>query len=90
LHLITAVGGFLVFAGIVFLVYNLVVSARRGRPAGSNPWGSRTLEWTVSSPPPENNFANKPEVFDHPHQFGVPGSVHSSPSSGKDNSSQEK
>ena len=30
LHLVTAVGGFLVFAGLVVLAYNLVKSSRRG------------------------------------------------------------
>jgi cytochrome c oxidase subunit 1 len=76
LHLTTAVGGFLVFAGLVILVYNLVVSFKRGRAAGDNPWGGRTLEWMVSSPPPENNFDEIPEVLDGPHMHGVSGSVH--------------
>jgi cytochrome c oxidase subunit 1 len=76
LHLTTAVGGFLVFAGLVILACNLVISFRRGRAAGDNPWGGRTLEWMVSSPPPENNFAEIPEVLNGPHLHGVSGSVH--------------
>jgi cytochrome c oxidase subunit 1 len=76
LHLATAVGGFLVFAGLVVFAYNLVISFRRGRAAGDNPWGGRTLEWMVSSPPPENNFDEIPEVLDRPHMHGVSGSVH--------------
>ena len=65
LHLITAAGGFLVFAGLVILVYNVVVSLKRGPAAGDNPWDGRTLEWLVSSPPPENNFAEIPRVLDY-------------------------
>jgi cytochrome c oxidase subunit 1 len=76
LHLATAVGGFLVFAGLVILAYNMVVSFQRGKVAGDNPWGGSTLEWMVSSPPPEHNFDESPEVLDRPHLHGVSGSVH--------------
>jgi heme/copper-type cytochrome/quinol oxidase subunit 1 len=76
LHIATAVGGFLVFSGLVVLIYNMVKSSRHGEAAGDNPWGSRTLEWMTSSPPPENNFAEIPEVLDRPHLHGVSGSVH--------------
>jgi cytochrome c oxidase subunit 1 len=90
LHLTTAVGGFLVFAGIVILVYNLVVSFKRGRAAGDNPWGGRTLEWMVSSPPPENNFDEIPEVLDRPHMHGVSGSIHARVSVRKDVQSRQE
>jgi cytochrome c oxidase subunit 1 len=38
-----------------------------------NPWESTTLEWTVSSPPPFDNFAGKVPVVHHgPYEFAVP------------------
>jgi cytochrome c oxidase subunit I len=76
LHIATAVGGFLVFASLVIMIYNIVHSLRRGRAAGSNPWDSRTLEWQVSSPPPEDNFKNPPQVIGRPYGYGEKGSVH--------------
>ena len=76
LNILTAVGGFLIFAGIVILVYNIVTSLKRGASAGNNPWGGRTLEWQVTSPPPEDNFTEIPLVLDRPHLQGVEGSVH--------------
>jgi cytochrome c oxidase subunit I len=76
MHTLTAVGGFLVFAGIVMMVVNIIKSFNHGKEAGDNPWGARTLEWLVSSPPPENNFAVIPTVLDRPHPYGVPESVH--------------
>jgi cytochrome c oxidase subunit I+III len=62
LNLITTIGSFLFAAGIVLLVVNILVSLRRGRIAGDNPWDASTLEWSVSSPPPPYNFAVIPIV----------------------------
>ncbi len=75
-HIVSAAGGFLIFAGLVLLVWNLVGSIRNGEKGGNNPWGATTLEWMVSSPPPENNFSEIPEVLERPHLHGVTGSRH--------------
>ena len=76
LIIITAVGGFLIFFGLIILFYNMLRSRRRGDVAGNNPWEARTLEWMVSSPPPPNNFESLPQVVGPPYEFGVPGAVH--------------
>jgi len=52
---ITAVAGFVFF-------YNIFTSLKSGKEAGSDPWDARTLEWAVTSPPPEYNFAKLPQV----------------------------
>ena len=62
LNLITTVGSFLFAAGILLLIINIVVSLRRGRVAGPNPWDAPTLEWSVPSPPPPYNFAVIPII----------------------------
>lgn len=62
LHIATAVGGFLVFAGLVILVYNIMASCRKGKEAGNNPWNASSLEWQTTSPPPEHNFATTPQI----------------------------
>ena len=46
----------------LLLVWNVIASARSGKIAGDNPWDGKTLEWTVSSPPPEHNFEKIPVV----------------------------
>jgi cytochrome c oxidase subunit I+III len=61
-NLVETIGGFITAAGILLLLGNLVASRRWGPPAGRDPWHAATLEWTVSSPPPEYNFAVIPKV----------------------------
>ena len=34
------------------------------KEAGDDPWGGRTLEWSISSPPPHYDFADLPIVTD--------------------------
>lgn len=61
-------------AQLVFL-YNLIYSRFKGEPAPPNPWQGTSLEWTVPSPPPFDNFGGKhPEVYHDPYQYGVQGS----------------
>ena len=38
------------------------VSLRRGARAGANPWDAKTLEWSVASPPPAENFSVIPQA----------------------------
>jgi cytochrome c oxidase subunit I len=83
LHIATAIGGFLIFAGLVILAVNLVRSFKKGASAGPNPWQSRTLEWQTSSPPPEDNFKQVPLVIGNPYGYGVEGSAHSVKSENK-------
>jgi cytochrome c oxidase subunit 1 len=60
-------------AQLIFLV-NLVWSLLRGPKASENPWEATSLEWTVPSPPPHDNFAGvEPVVYRGPYEFSVPG-----------------
>jgi cytochrome c oxidase subunit I len=60
-------------AQVIFLV-NFFWSLFKGRKAPDNPWEATTLEWTIPSPPPHDNFAGKvPVVYHGPYEYGVPG-----------------
>jgi cytochrome o ubiquinol oxidase subunit 1 len=52
-------------AGLAFQILQVFVSVRQrhqNRDLTGDPWNGRTLEWSVSSPPPEYNFAVIPTV----------------------------
>ena len=50
-----------VVSGLVFL-YNIFSTLMNGKAAPADPWDARTLEWAISSPPPEYNFLHIPQV----------------------------
>jgi cytochrome c oxidase subunit I len=60
-------------AQIIFLV-NFLWSLFKGPKAPDNPWEATTLEWSVPSPPPHDNFGGKIPVVHHgPYEYSVPG-----------------
>jgi cytochrome c oxidase subunit 1 len=59
---LATVGAYVIALSVLAFFVNVVVSARRGAPAGDDPWVSDTLEWGTSSPPPPYNFARVPVV----------------------------
>jgi cytochrome c oxidase subunit 1 len=69
LHVISTVGAFMMGLGFLITVIYLLQSLRSGKRAPTNPWGSATLEWTTSSPPPYYNFKTTPVVDKGPYDM---------------------
>jgi cytochrome c oxidase subunit I len=67
LHQLSTIGAYVLGLGFLLTAYSLVQSLRNGPPAPANPWGSRTLEWTIPSPPPYYNFHTPPIVTRGPY-----------------------
>jgi cytochrome c oxidase subunit I+III len=61
-NLVESIGAYLIAAGLLLVVANLVRSLLSGPPSGPDPWGGATLEWSTSSPPPHYNYAVIPTV----------------------------
>ena len=75
-YFITIAAMVLVTAQLLFLV-NFLWSLFAGKkPESDNPWQSTSLEWTLPSPPPHDNFAGRvPVVRRGPYDYSVPGSA---------------
>jgi cytochrome c oxidase subunit 1 len=61
---ISSYGSYLTFASTVFFILLLIYTLVAGRRVADNPWGegAKTLEWTVSSPPPFHTFNDLPTI----------------------------
>jgi cytochrome c oxidase subunit 1 len=75
-HLFMTVAAFFTAAAQTVFFVNFFHSIRSGAPAPANPWNATTLEWSVSSPPPANNFGSvKVEVYRGAYEYSVPGAA---------------
>jgi len=61
-NLVATIGGFTIGLSFLTWIINVIVSTRNREPASADPWDGRTLEWSITSPPPEYNFAFEPTV----------------------------
>jgi cytochrome c oxidase subunit 1 len=58
----------------VVFIFNITLSLRNGKDAGSNPWKATTLEWSAASSPPiaHGNFESVPVVYRPAYEYSVP------------------
>ncbi|HKD93014.1 MAG TPA: cbb3-type cytochrome c oxidase subunit I [Terriglobales bacterium] len=69
-----SIAAFITAAAQLIFVFNLFWSMWKGKKAEINPWEATTLEWTVPSPPPHDNFGGQTPVVHHgPYEYAVPG-----------------
>ncbi len=62
-NLFATVGSWVIALGVLVFVWNLFASLRKGEEDRTgDPWDGRTLEWSISSPPPPHNFTEIPTV----------------------------
>jgi cytochrome c oxidase subunit I len=72
-HTFMSIAAFVTAGAQVIFFVNLFWSLFKGQKATENPWEATSLEWTIPSPPPFDNFAGKhPVVYHGPYEFGVP------------------
>lgn len=63
-NLVSSAGAYLSTFGVLLFVVTVAEAFARKRVAAANPWGTGavTLEWTLSSPPPEHQFNALPQI----------------------------
>ncbi len=66
---VSSIGYAITIVGVLVFLVMLLEAAIRRRPGVANPWGegATTLEWTLSSPPPQHQFNELPVVKGDEH-----------------------
>ncbi|MCC5906147.1 MAG: cytochrome c oxidase subunit I [Balneolaceae bacterium] len=71
-HQFSTIGAYVMGVAFVIMAIYLVHSLLKGKRASSNPWGSRALEWQISSPPSLHNFHHVPVIVNGPYDYHKP------------------
>ena len=69
-NVIASLGAFLLGMSTLPFILNIISSWINGEKAPANPWRAIGLEWTISSPPPIENFDEIPIVISEPYGYG--------------------
>lgn len=69
LNRISSIGAFLIGFGFLIVAYVLIRGLKSGTKAPANPWGGKTLEWQIPSPPPHSNFDVEPVITEGPYEY---------------------
>ena len=68
-NILSTAGATVLAVGYAMPAFYLLHSLFRGKPAPSNPWGAKGLEWETTSPPPTHNFETPPVVTEPPYNY---------------------
>jgi cytochrome c oxidase subunit 1 len=68
-HVVATVGSWILVLGLLLFIGTLIHALFKGEKATANPWRGVTLEWTIPSPPPVENFATIPEITQEAYHF---------------------
>lgn len=68
-NIISSLGAFVLIIGATIIIINLIRGAINGPKADADPWGGKTLEWTIPSPPSLENFDEIPTVTKGPYDY---------------------
>lgn len=70
-NFISSIGSFMIGMGALMMTYYLIASLFKGKKAVDNPWHSKSLEWTIETPPITHNFHHIPTITEDPYEYGV-------------------
>jgi cytochrome c oxidase subunit I len=72
-HVFITISAMITIGAQLLFLFNLFYSMKAGKKASENPWNATTLEWSVASPPPFDNFGGvEPVVYRGAYEYGVP------------------
>jgi cytochrome c oxidase subunit 1 len=75
IHKFISIAAAITIAAQLLFLFNFIWSLWKGKKAGEeNPWHATTLEWSIPSPPPFDNFGGvDPVVYRGAYEFSLPG-----------------
>ncbi|HEV7129992.1 MAG TPA: hypothetical protein VGN32_21365, partial [Ktedonobacterales bacterium] len=79
---LASIFAFVLGAFMIIFFANVAWSWVYGLKAGANPWRAKTLEWTVPTPVPIENFEKIPVVVSDPYTYGQPEEPLATPGTG--------
>jgi cytochrome c oxidase subunit 1 len=68
-NILSSMGAWVLYTGAAIIIINLFYSLRAGSKAPADPWHGKTLEWTIPSPPPAENFHEQPVITKGPYSY---------------------
>ena len=68
-HVLSSAGASILAVGYALPLFYFLWSILKGARAPANPWNATGLEWSVPSPPPQENFVATPTVIRPPYQY---------------------
>lgn len=68
-HVISTIGSWIMIIGLVIILTNILKAKKLKGKIVDNPWDGATLEWSIPSPPPLENFEEIPVVTGGPYEF---------------------
>jgi cytochrome c oxidase subunit 1 len=71
------ISALIIAASQSLFIYNMIVSLKKGKKAGGNPWKATSLEWqTPDTPPKHGNWGPElPVVHRWAYDYSVPGAA---------------
>jgi len=76
-HVFITIAAFITIGAQFIFLFSFFWSLFAGKKCEEeNPWRATTLEWSIPTPPPFDNFAGvEPVVYHGPYEFSVPGAA---------------
>jgi cytochrome c oxidase subunit 1 len=68
-NVLISTAAFVLGAGQLLFLGNVVWTLARRRSAEANPWQAATLEWSTESPPPHGNWVRAPQVHRWAYEY---------------------
>jgi len=69
LNKISTFGSWFILAGFICGLVAVILAFKNKIKAPANPWGGKTLEWTIQSPPVHDNFETIPTITEGPYEY---------------------